>query len=830
MYTLTHKTVTHKFFISMCFAFLFGMHYCLAEEKVSKIIRINGVITDEHGQPFENVSIWNDGSYKGTSTNRQGKFALSVPSGELQLRISFIGYKTQYLNAIILSDTTLSIQLQPSALLCDEVIIAATRGGSKDPLTTSTLDRNQLQSNNISATLPYIIELEPSVISTAENGTQVGNTSFRLRGTDASRINVNINGIPLNDAESQAVYWVNIPNLASMAQSVQIQRGVGASTGGSSAFGGAISLQTLNPSTEPYAQADVSRGSFNTSQVNIMLGTGILKNGFSFDAAYTRLSSDGYLRNGSCDHESFYFSAGRYGKRSLLKLIAIVGKQHTGITWNGATREEIEKDPTYNNAGAYTDEFGNTRYYDNETDNYWQQHAQLYYSYQLDDFWTFNAAVNYTHGYGYYENYKADKKFSEYGFGNQMVITNGDTSVYKKTDFIVRKLMNNNSYTGNVSFRYEKKRLSFSFGEMYNYYEGDHYGDVLWSKYTMLTIPEGYEWYRNIGTKSDATTFFKMDYAFSNKLSIYADLQYRFVNYKLEGPDDDFMFLDYERTYNFFNPKIGVTYELNKLHKAYFLAGIANREPTRADIKDAIKSSVNDDPEPETMLDLELGYHFNPTRWKFAANVYFMGYKDQLASSGKLNDVGYPLMENVGKSYRFGIELTAGVQLLSWLKLDANLTLSQNKILDYVYYEEHYDNPDDWTPMPQVAVHYGNTNLAFSPSVISAAILTVEPIKNFKIQLTGKYVGDQYYDNTQREETKLDAYFVMNGKLSYLWKLKHRNEVEFQFLVNNVLDKQYINNGWGYKAHFEDGSPDYIEQGFFIQPGINCMGRIVVKF
>jgi dTDP-4-dehydrorhamnose reductase len=338
----------------------------------------------------------------------------------------------------------------------------------------------------------------------------VGNTSFRLRGTDATRINVNINGIPLNNAESQGVYWVNIVNLAAMSESVQIQRGAGSSNGGTSAFGGAISLQTLNPATEAYATADISRGSFNTNQTSIMMGSGLLKHGLAFDASYSKLSSDGFLRNGFCDHESFYFSAGKYGERSLLKFVTIIGKQHTGITWNGATREEIATDPTFNNAGAYIDEMGNNKYYDNETDNYWQQHFQIYYSYQLNNNWLFNTALNYTHGYGYYENYKADKKFGDYGFDNQMLITNGDTSILKRSDFVIRKLMNNSSYTENASLQYKTDRLTLSIGEMINYYDGDHYGNVIWCKQPSLSIDKDYEWYRNIGTKTDISAFAKV--------------------------------------------------------------------------------------------------------------------------------------------------------------------------------------------------------------------------------------------------------------------------------------------------------------------------------
>ena len=795
----------------------------------TKTVNIRGTVVDEKGNPLIGAGVWNQGSQKGTTTNGEGKFSILLPSGNTELRITFVGYQTKNIDFYAATDTTLCLNLIPLAILCDEVIISDSRVGTTSPITYTTLNREAIQDNNISGALPYIIEMEPSMVSTAENGTQVGNTSFRLRGTDATRINVNINGIPLNNAESQGVYWVNIVNLAAMSESVQIQRGTGASNGGTSAFGGAISLQTLNPATEPYATADISRGSFNTNQTSIIMGTGLLKHGLAFDASYSKLSSDGFLRNGFCDHESFYFSAGKYGERSLLKFVTIIGKQHTGITWNGATREEIATDPTFNNAGAYLDEMGNTKYYDNETDNYWQQHFQIYYSYQLNNNWLLNTALNYTHGYGYYENYKADKKFGDYGFDNQMLITNGDTSILKRSDFVIRKLMNNSSYTENASLQYKTDYLTLSIGEMINYYNGDHYGNVIWCKQPSLSIDKDYEWYRNIGTKTDISAFAKAEYMFNTKLSGYADMQYRFIIYNMDGIDDDIMPLNYSRTYNFFNPKVGLSYNPNKVNRFSLLVSIANREPTRADIKDAIKGTSADDPEPETMLDIELGYSYNPGGCKLSANAYFMGYNNQLVSSGKLNSVGYVLMENVDQSYRMGIEITAGTMILSWLKIDANIALSQNKIIDYIHYEEHYDNPNNWNPSPQVAKNYGNTQLAFSPNIVGAAIATIEPVQNLKLQLIGKYVGEQYYDNTQREETRLDPYFVMNAKASYIWKLKSGKNIEFQLLVNNILNKQYINNAWGYEAHFDDGSPKYIEQGFFVQPGINVMGRMVLK-
>lgn len=809
-------------------AALLAMPQVLVAENVAAKVKITGKVCDAERNALEGVNVWTRTSYQGVATDRNGEFSISVPSGNITLRISFVGFQTIETELSVCSDTLLVFVMQPKANLCDEVVVTSARVEKTEPLVFTDVGKDELRERNIGAALPYVIETEPSMVSTSENGSFVGNTSFRLRGSDATRISVNINGIPLNDPESQYVYWVNIPNIVSMAENVQVQRGVSATNGGTGSFGGAISLQTLNPSAEPYAQADLGFGSFATRQLSVSAGTGMTKDGFSFDAAYTKLNSDGFLRNGFCDHESFFFNAGRYGKKSLLKFIAIIGKQHTGITWNGASREEIAADPTFNNAGAYLDENGNVRYYGNETDNYWQQHYQLYYSLSLNAKWQINAIADYTHGYGYYENYKADNPLSSYNLGEYVVVDGTDTSF--STDFVTQECERNNSYTANVSMKYAGDRLSLSFGEMFNWFGNAHFGDVVWSKIGSLLPAGDSEWYRNDARKTDASTYAKLEYRIGSKWLLYGDLQYRFVRYGMEGPDNDLLVLDYLKEYNFFNPKIGLSFSPTQSRKFYFLAGIANREPTRGDIKDAIKTSTHGEPDSETLLDLELGYSRNSSTWKMEGNLYFMGYRDQLVSNGKINEYGYALMENVDKSYRLGIELNGGAKVFSWLRFDANVALSTNRILDYVYWEEHYNSPDEWIATGQKPVEYGDTKIAFSPEIVSAGTVTFEPVSNLAVSFTGKYVGEQYLDNTERESSRLDPYFVLNGKISYGLSVTNGPRVEFQFLVNNILNRQYINNGWTYEAHFDDGSGKYIQRGFFVQPGINCMGRVVLEF
>ncbi len=702
----------------------------------------------------------------------------------------------------------------------DEVIIQDVRVNNKTPLTTSTLDLKELDDARASISMPYMLETQTSVVASGENG-GVGAAYIRIRGVDASRINVNINGITLNDPESQQVYWYNIPNLGGMAQSLQIQRGVGASTGGSPAFGAAINLQTLNARDRAYGEADLGFGSWNTRQYSVSAGTGIMKSGLSFDFAYSGLTSDGYIRSWGTDQQSFFGSASWYGKKTFIKLLTIIGSQTTGITWDGAYDYQLDEDPTYNPSGEYTMD-GNTMYYPNETDNYWQRHYQLYISHLLTDQWSIHGALDYTHGDGYYEQYKADASYKKKLFL---------TDISGSGDYITRKQMDNNAITGNLSMHYSGNKLSLSVGDHLLYFDGYHFGNVLWFRDTAIHIDSPYEWYRYNGTKTDNSFYVKAAYDFTDDLNIYADLQLRTVNYKLKGSTDDRntakeqCMVDFDQNYLFFNPKAGINYRINGNQRTYFVAGISNREPTKSDIKDAI--GRNDTVKAETMLDLELGYQLAYNRWAFNVNLYGMFYKDQLTPSGDLSSSGYALMENVDKSYRIGIELEGGYMFTDWFRMDANLTLSQNKVLDYTF-ADFADGDAD----PNLVTR--TTDLALSPNIVGAAIATFTPCKDAKLQLIGKYVGKQYADNTSRECYAIDPYFLLNLKASYTWKLKGTNEIEAQLLVNNLLDHKYRLSAWVGDWVDDWTGPAaayyYHDRAWLQQPGINFMARVIYRF
>ena len=735
--------------------------------------------------------------------------------------------RKQMIACCVLAFSTLnsqfSISAQDTVRRLDEVIISSSRADNKTPLTTSTLDRKTLEENKINFSLPYMLDLEPSVVTSSENGT-VGVTSMRIRGVDATRINVNINGIPLNDAESQSVYWYNIPNLGGMAQSVQLQRGVGASNGGSAALGGALNMQTINTSNNPYATADLSWGSWNTRQYGFIAGSGLTKHGFSFDAAYNGLTSDGFLRGGQTDQQSLFLNAGWYGKRSMLKAIAIIGKQKSGITWDGATLEEIEKNgPTYHARGEYYDQYGNCFYYPNETDNYDQQHYQLYYSYLINDYWSLSSALDYTYGFGYTESYKDDKKVANYGSLNTLLT---DPT---RTDLITRKNMRNDAYTANLALHYDRDALALTFGGSYQLYDGDHYGEVIWADRDTVGGQHHFDqdhpfddWYTNSGRKHDATAFAKLNYEFSPRFNLYADLQVRYISYGLHGSDDDYGQLDYDTTHLFFNPKVGVNFRIDDHQRAYFVAGISNREAARADIKEALAdgSHMNH----ETMLDLELGYQLQKQDFHFEGNLYAMLYKDQLVANGKATESGYSLMDNVDKSYRLGIELVGGYRFCKQFSLDGNLTLSLNKIIDYQYEA----TLNDW--YTKTVLDLGTTDLALSPSVVGNLVATYCPVDNAKLQLIGKYVSEQYADNTSRDEVKVPAYFLLNARASYTFRLRNSNEIECQLAVNNILDHDYRLSAYIYGT-YDPSTQTYDNYHYwFQQPGRNFMGRIIYRF
>lgn len=708
----------------------------------------------------------------------------------------------------------------------DAVVVSATRVAQDAPIAYSNINEVQIKKENAAKNIPALLQTLPSVVSYTEGGTAIGNTSFRIRGTDANRINITLNGMPLNNPESQEVYWVNLPDLSNSLQSMQIQRGVGTSTNGSASFGASISMQTVGGKAKPYVDVSSAYGQYNTLLLSGAVGTGIMKNGLSLDARYSYIKSDGYIRNGKVDHRNLYAALSHYSDKQLIRLIYMNGVQHTGITWEGIDPAMIDKDRRYNPAGEYKDDSGNTRYYDNETDNYYSNIGQLLYTRYLAQHLTLNANLSYNHGYGYYENYKTAQEFSKFGLDNQVV--NGET--YKKSDIIRRKLMKNDLYTGGLNLKFENSKFGITLGGMYSYYDGDHYGHLLWVKYNQ-DIKEGYEWYRNEADKKDINVYLKAEFRPIENLSLFAEVQDRYIDYRMKGIDDDLKDLRNNNYYNFINPKAGFSLRFANNSEIYGSFGISNREPLRADLKESLKGGGTRDITSERLDDYEFGYKYKNSVFAFSVNYYYMKYKDQLVQTGKLNDTGYKLQENVRDSYRTGIELSMSYNPVFWLRMDGNATLSRNKIKNYRAYYDYYDNQTDWNYLGQTSVFHKSTDISFSPKAVGSFIVTFSPFEKEDISFSfiNKYVGPMYYDNTSDRNNRLPEYLVTDFVASYTLKTAKVGIFDFQFFINNMASIKYNANAWVETYKFADNT-EISYKGLFPQAGANLMGRIRYRF
>lgn len=787
------------------------------------LVVLTGKVVDEENRPLVGVNVTLENTLIGIATDSEGVFSINVKPSSYNIALTYIGYKKKWVTVTIPLRTELVIAMEVDPIMAEEVIVTATRASGRMPIAYTNIPKEELKRLNSGFDIPYLLELSPSVVATSEGGTGVGNTAIRIRGTDMTRINVTVNGIPLNDSESQGVYWVNMPDFASSVDNVQIQRGVGTSTNGAAAFGATVNFQTVTLEPKAYANVEGMAGSFGTLKTNARVGTGLINNAFSFEGRYTALQSNGYIDRGWSNHKSLFATGAWHRQNSLLRFNLIHGEQHTGITWVGTPSDSLASNRRFNPAGMYN-ENGITKFYDNESDNYTQTHYQLLYSHQNSEALTLNFNLHYTKGAGYYEEYKTDEELSNYGLTK---IINGNET----TDLTRQKWLDNDFYGATLSANYKVSSISTSIGGGWNQYKGDHFGKILWTK-TISEIPNNFEWYRNNSIKNDLNLFAKATWEVTSKLSLFGDIQYRGINYDISGPDDDLALLDQQHSWQFLNPKGGLSFNINANSNVYLSVGVANREPARADLKDAMKWGNAQTPKSERLTDYEMGYTFKAQKALFGVNIYYMNYTDQLVLTGKLSEVGYALMENVPKSFRRGVELSWGLLPTSWIKWTGTTTFSQNKILNFVEYVDQYENDNDnpWIPAGQRVTKLGATNISFSPSVVAGSQLRIEPMKNFGITLISKYVGKQYLDNTSNATRQLDAYLVNNVKVDYLVKVSGLANMRLEVFVNNVLNESYVANGWVYRAAFANGSPEYREDGLYPQAGINFMTRLAVEF
>jgi iron complex outermembrane receptor protein len=775
---------------------------------------VRGKVSDDLGNPLAGASISIEKGFLGVHSNSDGTYFLSgLRAGTCRIRFSFMGYETKIVETSVAGESVVDVVLAQKTLEAGEVIVNATRAGEHSPLAYSTIGNEVLKNSNMGQDIPYILGMTPSLVETSEAGTGIGYTSLRIRGTDASRINVTVDGIPLNDPESQQVFWVDLPDLASSTDNIQVQRGAGTSSNGAAAFGATVSIQTKSPENEPFAQISSSFGSFNTMKNSVTASTGLLANKFALMLRLSRLHSDGYVRRTWSDHRSAYLSGIYRSGRSRLQFNIILGEEHTGISWWGVPGELLHIDRRYNPAGEYTDENGQTRYYGNESDNYFQNHYQLLYSFKLNDALNFNTALHFTTGKGYYEEYKDDAALSLYGLP---VITIGDSTI-SSTDLIRRKWMKND-FTGLVwSLKYKKEKIEAALGGGVNYYYGDHFGRIIWMR-NAGSIENDYQWYLGHGAKSEISLYGKADYSVTDKISLFGDLQYRYIQYDIKGIDDDLKVLDLQHQYGFFNPKAGLFFSISPHQDAFLSFSVANREPTRTDYTEAA-GDPDAMPLPERLYDSEFGYKIRGNRYLFGINFYGMYYRNQLVPTGELSSTGYPIMTNMAKSYRAGAEFTAGVKPLEFLSWELSLTLSRNKILDFTEYYTDYDTKlfiEEYK-----SKKLGVVDIAYSPGIIGSSDICVSIIKNLGIHLLSKYVGSQYFDNTMSQDRKLDPYFVNNLMVSFSPAIKGLKSSEFQLLVNNIFNVKYENNAYG-GNWYEDGIENTWSY-YFPQAGINFM-------
>ncbi|MCO5266545.1 MAG: TonB-dependent receptor [Lentimicrobium sp.] len=781
-------------------------------------ITLKGRVQDEQtGNPLTGAHLKLNNRLVKTTTDDKGLFVIEgLKPGNYNLKVTFIGYHTWESLVELTENSTMRISMKQAPLFTEEAIITATRANDKTPVAYQNLTGKDISRQDQGRDIPFLLEQMPATVVTSDAGAGVGYSGFRIRGTDMNRINITVNGIPLNDAESHSVFWVNMPDFASSVGSLQVQRGVGTSTNGAAAFGASINLQTATPAPEAYGSITNATGSFNTWRHTVEAGTGLIKGKWAMDARLSRLSSDGYIDRATSDLKSFYVSGGYYGKSTIAKINVFSGKEITYQAWDGIPSEILDTNRTWNGIGQYTNYQGKSAFYENETDNYQQDHYQFMLSQRLAANFTANLALHYTKGFGYYEQFKDDEDLADYLI--QPVITPGNDTV-SVSDLIRRKYLDNDFYGFTWSLNYERKKLNLVAGGSGNIYDGLHYGEVIWAEFAQ-TAGYNHRWYEGTGNKRDLNFYTKMQYQFSRRLSLYADMQLRNINYELGGKDDDQRDIAQKHDFLFFNPKAGLFYNLNYNSSLYLSFAIANREPNRDNYTDA--DPTKPAPVAETLFDYELGYHFSHEKVKATANFYYMSYRDQLVLTGEINDVGAAVMTNVPVSYRTGTELSASYIISKKLKASANLTLSSNKIKDFTEFVDDWDN---WGA--QIENKIGKTDLAFSPATVAGASVEWSFLKGFGLNLNGKYVSRQFIDNTASDERSLDPYFVSNLRLSWAIEPDFMRGLEINLNINNLFNTEYETNAWVYRYYYDGSYGKY--DGYFPQAGINFMAGLTLK-
>jgi iron complex outermembrane receptor protein len=783
---------------------------------------IKGHIVNEHNnQPVEaaTVSVEKDGAnVSSTITDDNGDYQFKglKKKGGYLLIVEHVSLQKRTVNVDVIQDVvTADVTLANNVYFLEPLEVRSLRASEKAPFAKTNISKQEIEKNNFGQDLPFLLNQTPGVVINSDAGNGIGYTGIRIRGSDATRVNVTINGIPYNDAESQGTYFVDLPDIASSVHSIQIQRGVGTSSNGAGAFGASLNLSTNEFNDKAYGEVNNSYGSFNSWKNTVKAGSGLINNHFTVDARLSRISSDGFIDRAATNLKSLYFSTAYIGKKSTIRFNYFSGVEKTYQAWNGVPESLITTHRTYNSAG--TERPGEP--YNNETDNYQQDHFQLFFNHSFSDRVSFSTGLFLIKGSGYYEQYKgvaaeqsagstSSTRFSTYGLPNAIF----GTDTIKNTDLVRQLWLDNNYYGQILSLQYNKSRNRVTFGGGWSKYDGSHYGEIIWAA---VGVPKNYRYYDLNAVKTDVNAYTKWEHSLSNKFNLYTDLQYRRVYYNMEGfKDNPTIFVN--RTFNFINPKAGISYNYKGIN-AFVSYALANKEPNRDDFE----AGVANQPKAETLHDFEVGVEKRATLFSYGLTGYYMLYKNQLILTGQINDVGSYTRVNVPNSYRMGIELQGKAMIASWLNVGANLSLSRNKITNSEEYLDDYDNGG------QVLVPHKNADISFSPAEVGGVTVNLLPIKNVEISLLSKYVSRQYLDNTSNVLRSLHAYFVQDVRASYTIKNKLFKELNLVAAVYNVFDKKYEPNGYSFSYIY--GGKTATENFYFPMAGTNFMAGVNIK-
>jgi len=791
---------------------------------------ISGHVENANGESLIQASVFLMGTYHAAISDDSGNYIIEdIPDGNYTLKASYVGYKSYSFDIELAGDLKQNIDLGESLLSLEGVQINSTRVKDGGAFAYTNIDREDLDDENLGQDIPFLLRWTPSAVVTSDAGTGIGYTGIRIRGTDATSINVTINGVPLNDSESHGVFWVDLPDFMSSVDNLQIQRGVGTSTNGSSAFGGTISLNTNKLYQNPYVHANSSFGSFNSRKLSVSLGTGLLNDKYSIDGRYSVVKSDGYIDRASSDLKSWYFSAARMGDKSSLRLIAFSGHERTYQAWNGTPESRVNGDLAelqnhfdrnpwlYTQSADSTNLFGSDRKYNyyqypNQVDDYQQDHYQLHYSLFPSSKFQVKASLHYTRGHGFFEEFKPSEGYGKYDLPIEIEV-NGDTIT--SGNLIRRRWLDNDFYGVVLNSEYKpNSALNFQVGGAISQYKGDHFGVVL-SAEGIPNVNMANLYYDNIGDKTDANAYIKANYKVG-KFNFFGDAQMRSINYKIDGVSNDLDNLDLDLNYSFFNPKFGITYFLKDNHNIYASIAIANKEPIRGDIIE----NLDEIPLHETLMDIEVGYRLKNDKFVFEWNNYVMLYDNQLVPTGEVNNSGAFLKKNVGKSSRIGTELSFSSEILDRLYWNVNTTISSNKVESYNEVFEFADT----------VFVYENTDISYSPSIIASNSFMYKLERGLEFELSTKYVGKQFLDNTSNINRSLPGYTYSNLRIGYNWDPSFLGKVKLNAMIYNLLDTKYSSNGYTYSSYSRDNDQVTTENFLYPQAGIHVMLGLNVEF